>query len=232
MLHDVECYHQQYAARYVDVTLENGLPTPMLVMSKHAVSNWTRVGDDLAASFPEYSAAYDVHRAEGEGCTYASLPMYVSDSEHYQIDVRFVHNPTARTPAGVKARPSAQSSSSTSVGDAASAATMRSHAARCESAQPTAAFVRCGENEFDLAQIVGTVLLSAHRPSFTACGCSTPSISSTSQSSVRPSTALIRSSSSPHGSASSDASRSDRLRSGAREGGRGGGLRAMGCAPG
>ena len=100
MLHDVEWYHQQYAARYVDVTLENGLPAPMLVMSKHAVSNWTRVGDDLAASFPEYSAAYDVHRAEGEGCTYASLPMYVSDSEHYQIDVRFVHNPTARTPAG------------------------------------------------------------------------------------------------------------------------------------
>ena len=100
MLHDVEWYHQQYAARYVDVTLENGLPAPMLVMSKHAVSNWTRVADDLAASFPEYSAAYDVHRAEGEGCTYASLPMYVSDSEHYQIDVRFVHNPTARTPAG------------------------------------------------------------------------------------------------------------------------------------
>ena len=36
MTHDISWYHQQYAARYMGVTLENGLPAPMLVQSKHA----------------------------------------------------------------------------------------------------------------------------------------------------------------------------------------------------
>ena len=101
MLHDVEWYHQQYAARYVaDVTPRTGRRRRCSSCRSTRSPTGRASATTTAASFPEYSAAYDVHRAEGEGCTYASLPMYVSDSEHYQIDVRScTTRPRARPPA-------------------------------------------------------------------------------------------------------------------------------------
>eukprot|EP00966_Prymnesium_polylepis_P303629 7013761-Prymnesium_polylepis.1 len=68
-------------------------------------------------------------------------------------------------------------------------ASRRSHAQRCDSAQPTAESVRWGEKEPVERQIVGTRSVSAHWPSRIASGCTRLSARSRSHERPRPSTA-------------------------------------------
>ena len=76
----------------------------------------------------------------------------------------------------------------------------RSHASWCDSAQPTAERVRCGEKEPVVLQMVGICSFSAHLPSRIASGCTSPSSRRRAQDSFRPSTAVRRSHGTDHGS--------------------------------